>query len=210
MDPSQKGIKILIAEDHALVREGLKLILDRTPDMEVVGCASNGQEAVAMYNSTQPDVCLIDVHMPIVDGVSAIDAIRTKNPKAKFVVLSTYDSEEDVYRSLKAGAQSYMLKEAPREELIDAIRAVNRGEMRVAPEHLSKVTDRMRHPSLTPREVQVLKLIIQGMSNQAIANTLFVTEGTIKSHVNSLLAKMGVTDRTQAALAAVRRGLVRL
>jgi len=209
-DPMQVKIRILIAEDHALVREGLNLILDRTPDMEVVGSASNGKEAVDLYTRVHPDVSLIDIHMPSLDGVGAIESIRAKDPKAKFVVLSTYDSEEDVYRSLKAGAQSYVLKEAPREQLIDAIRAVNKGEMRVAPEHMSKVTERMRHPSLTPREVQVLSLIIQGMSNLAIANTLFVTEGTVKSHVNSLLSKMGVTDRTQAALTAVRRGLVRL
>lgn len=205
-----RRIKVLIADDHALVREGITLILERQEDLLIVGEASDGQEAVDMYRVYQPDVTLLDLRMPKMDGVEAIKAIRQEFPAAKIVILTTYEGEEDIYRGLQAGAKGYLLKDSSRDELVEAIHAVCSGQTRVPADILAKLAERIRQPALTPRETDVLRLITQGQSNQEIANALFITEGTVKSHINSILSKMGVSDRTQAAIAAIKRGLFRL
>lgn len=203
-------IRLLIADDHPVVREGLAAMLNRRQDMAVVGEASNGREAVELYRREKPDVTLMDLRMPELGGVEAITAIRAEFPDARFIVLTTYDGDEDITRALKAGAQAYLLKDTPREELLDAIRAVHAGHKRIAPEMAGKLAERLTAPELTGRELDVLKLIVAGKSNKEIGQALSITEGTVKVHVNNLLGKLGVSDRTQAVTEALRRGIVHL
>lgn len=203
-------IRLLIADDHPVVREGLAAMLNRRADITVVGEAGTGREALALYRREEPDVTLMDLRMPEMGGVEAIAAIRVEFPGARFIVLTTYDGDEDIARALKAGAQAYLLKDTPRDELLDAIRAVHAGGKRIAPEMAAKLADRLTAPELTEREMDVLKLIVAGQSNKEIGATLTITEGTVKVHVNNLLGKLGVSDRTQAVTEALRRGLVHL
>lgn len=203
-------IRLLIADDHPVVREGLAAMLNRRADMTVVGEASSGREALALYRREQPDVTLMDLRMPELGGVEAIATLRAEFPNARFIVLTTYDGDEDIARALKAGAQAYLLKDTPRDELLDAIRAVHAGGKRIAPEMAAKLADRLTTPELTERELEVLKLIVAGQSNKEIGATLAITEGTVKVHVNNLLGKLGVSDRTQAVTEALRRGIVHL
>jgi two-component system NarL family response regulator len=203
-------IRILIADDHAVVREGLAAMIQRRSDMRVVAEAENGQRAVELARQHQPDVILMDLRMPVLGGVEAIAQIRAQQPQAHIIVLTTYDGDEDIYRALQAGARAYLLKDTPRDELLDAIRAVHAGQKRISPEAAAKLTERLTAPELTPRERDVLKLIVAGRSNKEIGLALHIAEGTVKIHTNNLLGKLGVADRTQAAIEAVKRGLVRL
>lgn len=203
-------IRLLIADDHPVVREGLAAMLNRRADLMVVGEASNGREAIDVYRRERPDVTLMDLRMPEMGGVEAISALRSEFPQARFIVLTTYEGDEDIARALKAGAQAYLLKDTPRDELLDAIRAVHAGGKRIAPEMAAKLADRLTTPELTERELEVLKLIVAGQSNKEIGAALSITEGTVKVHVNNLLGKLGVSDRTQAVTEALRRGIVHL
>ncbi len=203
-------IRLLIADDHPVVREGLAAMLNRRADMTVVGEASSGREAIDLFRREKPDVTLMDLRMPEIGGVEAITTLRAEFPNARFIVLTTYDGDEDIARALKAGAQAYLLKDTPRDELLDAIRAVHAGHKRIAPEMAAKLADRLTTPELTKRELEVLKLIVAGKSNKEIGAALTITEGTVKAHVNNLLGKLGVSDRTQAVTEASRRGLVHL
>ena len=203
-------IKILLADDHVVVREGLAAILGMEPDMTVVGQASDGREVMSLYREHHPDIILMDLRMPNMDGVEAITAIREADPNARIIVLTTYDGDEDIYRGLRAGAKAYLLKAGPREELLEAIRAVHSGQTRIPPDIAAKLVTRMSGRELTAREAEVLELLAAGKSNQEIGTALFVTESTVKAHVNSILSKLNVNDRTQAVTAALRRGLVRL
>jgi DNA-binding NarL/FixJ family response regulator len=203
-------IRLLIADDHPVVREGLAAMLNRRADMTVVGEASNGREAIDLYRREKPHITLMDLRMPELGGVEAIAAIHAEFPNARFIVLTTYDGDEDIARALKAGAQAYLLKDTPRDELLEAIRAVHAGGKRIAPEMAAKLADRLTTPELTEREMDVLKLIVAGKSNKEIGMALSITEGTVKVHVNNLLGKLGVSDRTQAVTEALRRGIVHL
>lgn len=203
-------IRILVADDHPVVREGIAALLNRRPDMEVVAEAANGQEAVALYREMQPDVTLMDLRMPQMGGVAAIEAIRAQWPEVRVIVLTTYDGDEDIYRALEAGAQGYLLKETPREELVAAIRAVHAGQKHIPLQVATKLTERLFSPHLTARELEVLQQMAAGKSNREIGLALHIAEGTVKAHVNSLLDKLDAADRTQAVTAALRRGLVRL
>lgn len=203
-------IKILIVDDHPVVRDGLSAIISRRSDMEVVGEAENGTQAVALFRAHQPDVTLLDLQLPELSGVQVITTLRAEFPQARFIVLTTFDGDEDIYRALRAGAQAYLLKGTPREELLDAIRAVHGGQKRIPPDVAAKLAERMALPELTERELDVLQLIVAGQSNKEIGATLFITEGTVKVHVNSLLGKLGVQDRTQAVTEALKRGIVKL
>jgi len=203
-------IRILIADDHPVVREGLAAMIKRRTDMTVVAEANHGQEAVALFHQHQPDVVLMDLRMPEMDGVEAILTIREQTPEARVIVLTTYDTDEDIYRALRAGAKAYLLKDTPREELLDTIRAVSAGRTRVPSDVAAKLVERVSSETLTAREVDVLRLIVAGHSNREIATLLYISEGTVKTHVNHILMKLGVSDRTQAVTTALKRGLVSL
>ena len=203
-------IRILIADDHPVVREGLVALITRRADMIVVAEASNGRELVAEFLHHRPDVTLVDLRMPEMDGVDAIAAIRERAPSARVIVLTTYDDDEDIQRSLRAGAKAYMLKDTPREELMECIRAVHEGRTLIPPAIAAKLAETLGAPPLTPREIEVLGLVANGKSNKEIARTLFITEGTVKSHLNAMLRKLDAADRTQAVTIALKRGLLRL
>ena len=203
-------IRILIADDHPVVREGLAAMIERRTDMTVVAEAKHGQEAVTLFHQHQPDVVLMDLRMPEMDGVEAILTIREQTPEARVIVLTTYDTDEDIYRALRAGAKAYLLKDTPREELLDTIRAVSAGHTRVPLDVAAKLAERISSEALTAREVDVLRLIVAGNSNREIATLLYISEGTVKTHVNHILMKLDVSDRTQAVTTALKRGLVAL
>ena len=206
-------IRLLVADDHPVVRDGLKGMLASQPDMEVAGEAANGAEAVALAARLRPDVVLMDLRMPVMDGVTAISGILAGCPGARVLVLSTYDADADIMRAVEAGATGYILKDAPREELFRAIRSTARGEAYLSPAVAARVLGRMRAPSeerLSPREVEVLAMVAKGSSNKEIARALRVSEATVKSHLLHAFAKLGAGDRTQAVTLAVRKGIIRL
>lgn len=201
-------IRVLIADNHAVMRKGLSLILQYEPDLEAVAEASNGAEAVALFRKHRPDVTLMDLRMPVMDGAEATEQICAEFPGARIILLSTYDGDEDVYRGLRAGARAYLLKESPAEELLDTIRLVHTGQTRITEAAGTRLAERLSGPELTERERGVLRLMAQGQSNQEIAAALFVSEGTVKFHINHILSKLGVGDRTQAVVTALKRGIV--
>jgi two-component system NarL family response regulator len=203
-------IRVLVVEDHHVVRQGLVSLLNVVEGMEVVGEAADGVEAIAQYRKHQPDITLIDLRLPRMSGVDAIQRIRMESPQSRFIVLTTYDGDEDIYRALKAGAKAYLLKGMTTDELITAIHAVHAGKSHIPAAIAEKLAERMGVEELTPREMDVLEQIVAGKSNKEIAEELGVSEATVKTHINSLLGKLGVTDRTQAATAAIRRGIVPL
>ena len=210
MGAKEKPIRIVIADDQHLVRQGFRAMLERLPSMEVVAEASTGREAIEQYARHRPDVLLLDLRFPDTCGVEAIRAIREQFLIARIVVLTTYDGDEDIYQSLSAGAKAYLLKDVTLEELVDCIEKVHRGQTCVPPPVAAKLAERTASPELTERELDVLRRIVAGRSNKEIAADLNITEGTVKTHVNHVLDKLGVHDRTQAALTAVKRGLVRM
>lgn len=203
-------IKILIVEDHHIVRQGLTALLKTVTGFEVVGEASDGEQAVDLHRRHKPDVTLMDLRLPKMNGVEAITRIRADFPAARIVVLTTFDGDEDIYRALQAGAKGYLLKGMDLAELSEAIRTVHAGRTRIPARVAEKLAERMSGATLTAREMEVLRLIVAGKSNKDIGNALFISEATVKTHVNSLLSKMGVEDRTQAATTALQRGLVHL
>jgi two-component system, NarL family, response regulator len=203
-------IQVLIADDHAIFRQGLATIISRDSDMRVIAQAENGQQAIDLFRGHQPDVILMDLRMPEVNGVDAIDAICAESKSARIIVLTTYDSDEDIYRGLQAGAKGYLLKETEPDELLNAIRTVHRGQQYIPPDVGAKLAKRLSNPELSERELEVLRSLAQGKSNADIAATLSIGEGTVKSHVNRILNKLDVSDRTQAVIVAVKRGIVSL
>ena len=203
-------IRVLIADDHFIVKQGLATIINRDPEMKVVTQAEDGQQAINLFRKYQPDVTLMDLRMPRLAGVEAITAICAEFKQARIIVLTTYDGDEDIYRGLQAGAKGYLLKDAKPNELLNAIRTVHSGQQYIPPEVGAKLVQRMSNPELSERELAVLRLMAQGMSNQEIGTALSIGESTVKSHVNRILSKLGVNDRTQAVITAVKRGLVSL
>lgn len=203
-------IRILIADDHPIVREGLVALINRRPDMQVVAEVSDGRAAVQAFEEHRPDVTLLDLRMPEMGGVEAIETIRRQQPEARIIVLTTFDGDEDIYRAIQAGARAYLLKETPRQELLETIRAVHAGQRRIPAEVAARLAGRLLTPDLTPRELTVLQQLVAGKSNREIGLALGITEGTVKVHVNNILAKLDVSDRTQAVTEALRRGIVHL
>jgi DNA-binding NarL/FixJ family response regulator len=203
-------IRIMIVDDHHVVRQGLVALLKTVSGLQVIAEAADGEEAIARFDEYHPDVTLMDLRMPKVSGVDAVAQIRRKHPTARIIVLTTFDGDEDIYRALQAGAKAYLLKGMFGEELIDAIRAVHAGKTRIPPVVAERLAERMGGPALTSRELDVLKIIVAGRSNKEIANDLSISEATVKTHINSILSKLGVADRTQAATTALQRGIVHL
>jgi len=204
-------IRILIADDHAVVRDGLASVLDFQADMKVVGHAKDGREAVERFRELRPDVAIMDLAMPMLDGVQAIAAIHKEFPEARIVVLTTYDGDESIYRALENGAKGYLLKDCSTADLLDAVRTVHSGGAHVSAQAASRLAARaMAGPSLSARETEVLQLIAKGKSNKEIAAQLFISEGTVKTHVLSIHEKLGVGDRTEAVVVAIRRGIIRV
>lgn len=203
-------IRILIADDHLVVRMGLRSMIDTQSDMLVVAEAADGQEAVEGYRQHEPDIVLMDLRMPRLSGVEATKSIREQFPQALIIVLTTYDGDENIYQALHVGAHAYLLKDVPREEFLNAVRAVHRGEYCIPPAVAARLAQRMPYAELSSRELTVLKRIVEGMSNKEIASALAITESTVKNHVNSILGKLRVNDRTQAATTALRRGIMTL
>jgi len=198
----------VVADDHPVVREGLAAIIRRQADMVVVGEAANGKEALDLCLADAPDLVLMDLRMPVMDGVAATEAILRRSPRTRVLVLSTYDGEEEIYQALRVGAKGYLLKDVFREDLLEAIRDVHAGRRRISPPVAARLAERVGAPELTLREKDVLALIVKGRSNKEIGTALAITEGTVKGHVNSILGKLGVGGRTEAAIAAVQRGIV--
>ena len=205
-----ESIRVLVVEDHNVVRQGLVALLNVVDGLTVVGEAADGLEAIDQFRKHQPDITLMDLRLPRLSGVEAIQRIRQEAPQARVIVLTTYDGDEDIYRALKAGARAYLLKGMTGEELVTTIRAVHAGKSHIPAAIAEKLAARMGTEDLTPREFDVLEQIVRGKSNKEIATELNVSEATVKTHINSLLGKLGVTDRTQAATAAIQRGIVPL
>ena len=209
-------IRILIADDHPVVREGLSSMLNKQPDFQVVGEAENGQDAIDQAQKLKPDVVLMDLRMPVVDGVEAMRKIKEQNQDAKFVVLTTYDSDEYIFQGIEAGATAYLLKDSPRDELFKAVRSVMQNESLIQPSIASKVLDRFvkisreaREPSgFSSREIEVMGLMAKGLSNKDIADSLFLSESTVKTHIQSIFHRLKVKDRTEAVMVAIKKGLI--
>jgi two-component system NarL family response regulator len=203
-------IRILVVDDHHVVRQGLVALINSVEDMEVVGEAADGQKGVELHSRHLPDVTIMDLRLPLLGGVEAIQAIRRVTPHARIIVLTTFDGDENIYRALQAGARGYLLKDMFGDELMDAIRVVHSGKTRIPAVVAQRLAERMGGQDLTTRELEVLRLIVAGNSNKEIGNHLHISEATVKTHINNLLGKLGVSDRTQAATTAIQRGLVEL
>jgi DNA-binding NarL/FixJ family response regulator len=207
---SNQPIRILLADDHPIVRDGLAAILDAETDMNVIGQASNGYEAVELFRLHQPDVAIVDLHMPQMSGVDAISAIRAEFPNACLIMFTVYDGDECIYQGLRAGAKSYLLKNTPSDEILEIIRTVATGEKHIPVQVGKKLAERMELPQLSDREREVLQLMSTGKTNKAISAAMGVTESTVKFHVNNILTKLGVSDRTHAVITALKRGIIKL
>lgn len=208
MKPMADPIKIMVVEDHHVVRQGLVALLNGVPGMQVVAETADGGMALALFRKHEPDVVLMDLRLPGMPGVEAITHIRSQFPQARIIVLTTYDGDEDIHRALDAGARGYLLKGMSGDELMDAIRAVHSGRSRIPPQVAERLAERIARPALTDRELGVLREIVSGKSNKEIGKELNISEATVKTHINSILGKLGVTDRTQAVTAAIQRGIV--
>ena len=203
-------IRILVVDDHTVVRQGLVALLNTVPDLTVVAEASDGEQAVDAHRRHRPDVTLMDLRLPKLAGADAISVIRQESPGARIIVLTTFDGDEDIYRALQAGAKGYLLKGTDADELTAAIRSVYAGKSKIPAFVAEKLAERMGGPALTSRELEVLRRIVAGRSNKEIASDLHISEATVKTHINSLLSKLNVSDRTQAATTALQRGIVHL
>lgn len=203
-------IRVLIVDDHAIVRQGLAAMIENEPDMTVVGQAGNGQDSINQYRQLQPDVTLMDLRMPHMSGVDATVAICAEFARARIIVLTTYDGDEDIYRALRAGAKGYLLKDAEPDALLNTIHIVHNGQQYIPTEVAAKLVQRMNNPELSDREREVVGLMADGLSNHDIGATLNITESTVKFHINRILSKLGVSDRTQAVIKALKRGLAKL
>jgi DNA-binding NarL/FixJ family response regulator len=208
-----RPIRLLIADDHPVVRDGLRAMLATQPDMELVGEAATGTQAVAQAWALRPDVVLMDLQMPDLDGPGAIATLREQAPEVRVLVLTTYGTDADITRAVDAGATGYLLKDAPREQLFGAIRAAARGESVLSPSVATRVLGRMRAPAeeaLSPRELEILQAVARGLSNKDIGRQLYVSEATVKTHLLRVFSKLGVDDRTAAVTVALERGIIRL
>lgn len=205
-----KKIRVILADDHPVVRNGLAAMVDQQADMEVVAEASDGDEAIALFEQFHPDVMVLDLRMPKRDGAAVVQHLMTADPKARLLIMTTYDGDEDIFRCLSQGAKGYLLKDAPRQEILSAIRAVSEDRPYTSSSIAAKALQRMAKPSLTQRELDVLQQVALGRSNKDIARRLNITEGTAKTHVKSILTKLDAISRTEAVAVAHKRGMIHL
>ncbi len=203
-------IRLLVVDDHPAFRMGLTALIESEPDITVAAETGDGREAVEIFRRIQPDVVLMDLRLPGFSGVEAIIALRKEFPQCRVIVVTTYDADEDIYRAMQSGAQSYLLKDMPKEEIVRTIRAVHAGRQPLPPNVASRLANRLKREDLREREMEVLHLIVKGRSNKEIAATLFLSEDTVKFHLKNLFAKLDVQDRTEAAISAIRHGIVHL
>ena len=203
-------IRILTVDDHPLLRKGIAALVNGEPDLKLVAEAANGNEAIDAFRSHRPDVTLMDLQMPEVDGIDAIDRIRREFPEARIIVLTTYSGDTQVLRALKAGASGYILKGHVHKELLDAIRAVHAGKKRIPPEIAAELANHATDDALTEREIDVLKLVAAGNANKQIADQLSIGEATVKSHISNILSKLGANDRSHAVTIGLKRGIIEL
>ncbi len=204
-----EDIRILLVDDHTILREGLAAVLNAVEGFEVVGQTGDGQTALDAFKDLTPDVAIVDLRMRPMDGVQLTHAMREHNANARVILLTTYDTDEEIFRGLRAGASSYLLKDVDSTRLAYTIRAVHAGRKEIPPEIAAKLADHVASETLTPRQEEVLRGVAEGKSNLEIAKALFVSEGTVKAHVKAILQKLGARDRTQAITIAIRRGLVK-
>ena len=210
MSSDQAPIRILTVDDHRLIRQGIAGLVAVESDMRVVAEAANGREALQQFRACRPDITLMDLQMPEMNGLDAISAIRGEYPEARIIVLTTYSGDVQALRALRAGARAYLLKDALDKELLDAIRAVHAGRKAVSPEVSFQLAEHATDDALTPGEVRVLRLIAEGRANKEIAASLSTSDATVKGQVQSILSKLGATDRTQAAMIGLKRGIINL
>ena len=203
-------IRVMLVDDHPAFRKGMAALIESEPGLEVVAETGDGSQALELYRQNKPDVVLMDLRLPGMGGVEATMAIRKEFPEARVIVLTTFDTDEDIYRAVQSGAKSFLLKDTPEGELSATIRAVHAGEPALPAKFAKRFTDRQKRAELSGREMEVLQLLIKGRSNREISSTLFISEDTVKSHLKTLFAKLGVQDRTAAAISAVRHGIVHL
>jgi DNA-binding NarL/FixJ family response regulator len=209
-DPAGSPITILTADDHPLIRDGLAAVLRAESGLQVVAEAANGEEAIEAYARLHPDIVLMDLRMPVMDGLTATRAILADDPNARIIVLTTYDGDEDIHRALAAGARGYLLKDMMRTDLLGVIRAVHRGQRGIPAPVAARLAEHTPRIGLTPRELEVLRLVADGLSNAQVAERIGRTEGTVKVHLKNILQKLDVSDRTEAVTTALRRGFIRL
>jgi DNA-binding NarL/FixJ family response regulator len=209
-DLGGRPITILTADDHPLIRDGLAAVLRAESGLQVVAEAANGEEAIEAYERLRPDIVLMDLRMPLMDGLAATRAILADDPNARIIVLTTYDGDEDIHRALAAGARGYLLKDMMRTELLNVIRAVHRGQRGIPAPVAARLAEHTPRIGLTPRELEVLDLVARGLTNAQVAERIGRTEGTVKVHLKNILQKLEVKDRTEAVTTALRRGFIRL
>jgi two-component system NarL family response regulator len=207
---SPKAIQVMLVDDHPAFRKGLSALIESEPDLRVVAETGDGREALQIYRQAKPDVVLMDLRLPGLGGVEAIMAIRKESPDARFIVLTTFDTDEDIYRAIQSGAKSYLLKDTPCDVLSQTIRAVHAGTEVLPPKVTARLAARQQRADLSKREMEVLQFLVKGRSNKEIASSLFVSDDNVKAHLKTLFSKLGVHDRTEAVISALRYGIVHL